>query len=69
MLNTLIVVDDEKSLSNKHKSAISFEQYLSDYPKKSDRKARVINLSESRLLLFPAGGGASAQGFTECQHD
>ena len=51
MLNTLIVVDDEKSLSNKHKSAISFEQYLSDYPKKSDRKARVINLCDTAIYL------------------
>jgi glutathione synthase/RimK-type ligase-like ATP-grasp enzyme len=51
MLNTLIVVDDDKLLSNTELAAISFEQYLSDYPKKDERKTRVINLCDTEIYL------------------
>ncbi|HEY5774548.1 MAG TPA: RimK-like ATPgrasp N-terminal domain-containing protein, partial [Xanthomonadales bacterium] len=51
MLNTLIVVDDEILLANTGLGAISFEQYLSDYPKKDERKTRVINLCDTAIYL------------------
>jgi glutathione synthase/RimK-type ligase-like ATP-grasp enzyme len=51
MLNTLIVVDDEELLSSTQMPAISFEQYLSDYPKKDERKTRVINLCDTAIYL------------------
>ena len=51
MLNTLIVVDDESLLSNLELAAISFDQYLSDFPKKDERKTRVINLCDTAIYL------------------
>ena len=51
MLNTLIVADDAALLANAELSAISFEQYLSDYPKKDERKTRVINLCDTAIYL------------------
>lgn len=51
MLKTLIVVDDETLLSNTQLAAISFDQYLSDYPKKDERKTRVINLCDTAIYL------------------
>jgi len=51
MLNTLIVVDDDTLLANTGLAAISFEQYLSDYPKKDERKTRVINLCDTAIYL------------------
>ncbi len=51
MLNTLIVVDDDTLLSSAEFAAISFEQYLSDYPKKDERKTRVINLCDTAIYL------------------
>ena len=51
MLNTLIVVDDETLLSSAELAAISFEQYLADYPKKDERKTRVINLCDTAIYL------------------
>jgi len=51
MLYTLIVVDNEMLLSNTELAAISFEQYLSDYPKKDERKTRVINLCDTAIYL------------------
>jgi len=51
MLKTLIVVDDETLLSNTQLAAISFEQYLSDYPKQDERKTRVINLCDTAIYL------------------
>jgi len=51
MLNTLIVVEDETLLSHPQLAAISFEQYLSDYPKKGERKTRVINLCNTAIYL------------------
>jgi glutathione synthase/RimK-type ligase-like ATP-grasp enzyme len=51
MLNTLIVADDETLLANAELAAISFEKYLSDYPKKDERKTRVINLCDTAIYL------------------
>jgi glutathione synthase/RimK-type ligase-like ATP-grasp enzyme len=51
MLNTLIVVDDETLLSGAELAAISFERYLADYPKKDERKTRVINLCDTAIYL------------------
>ena len=51
MLNTLIVMDDETLLSNAELAAISFERYLADYPKKDERKTRVINLCDTAIYL------------------
>ncbi len=51
MLNTLIVVDDETLSPNSQLATISFEQYLSDYPKKDERKTRVINLCDTEAYL------------------
>ncbi len=51
MLNTLIVVDDPSLLSNPDLAAISFDQYLSDFPKKDERKTRVINLCDTAIYL------------------
>jgi len=51
MLNTLIVVDDETLSPNSQLATISFEQYLSDYPKKDERKTRVINLCDTAAYL------------------
>jgi glutathione synthase/RimK-type ligase-like ATP-grasp enzyme len=51
MINTLFVVDDETLLSNPDISAISFDAYLSEYPKKDERKTRVINLCDTAIYL------------------
>ena len=51
MLNTLIVVDDETLSPNSQLATIGFEQYLSDYPKKDERKTRVINLCNTEAYL------------------
>ena len=51
MLNTLIVVDDETLSPNSQLATISFEHYLSDYPKKDERKTRVINLCDTQAYL------------------
>ncbi len=50
-MNTLIVVDDEALSPNSQLATISFDQYLSDYPKKDERKTRVINLCDTEAYL------------------
>jgi glutathione synthase/RimK-type ligase-like ATP-grasp enzyme len=51
MFNTLIVADEGTLLANTGLPAISFEHYLSDYPKKDERKTRVINLCDTSIYL------------------
>lgn len=51
MLNTLFVVDDERSLSETRLNAISFAAYLRDYPKLNESKIRIINLCDTERYL------------------
>ncbi|HEY7772721.1 MAG TPA: RimK family protein [Marinagarivorans sp.] len=52
MNKTLIVTDEWDLLANVPEVyAISFEQYLADYPKHNERKTRVINLCDTGLYL------------------
>ncbi|BCD99458.1 RimK family protein [Marinagarivorans cellulosilyticus] len=52
MNKTLIVTDEWDLLTNVPEvCAISFEQYLADYPKVNERKTRVINLCDTGLYL------------------
>ncbi|MGB0957016.1 MAG: RimK family protein [Litorivicinus sp.] len=48
MYKTLVVVDQ---LDPAHPEAITFEQYLADYPKKAEPKTRVINLCNTEHYL------------------
>lgn len=52
MLKTLIVVDkDLLSLSESVSGVISFDEYLHDYPKKNERRTRIINLCDTERYL------------------
>jgi glutathione synthase/RimK-type ligase-like ATP-grasp enzyme len=52
MFKTLIVVDQADDLAGAElPDIITFEQYLADYPKKNERKTRLINLCDTRHYL------------------
>ena len=51
MTNTLVVVDRSDLNLFEQVNAISFEQYLSHYPKKHEQKTRVINLCQTDIYL------------------
>ena len=52
MYNTILVVDKiDPLLNDEHLTIITFEQYLSDYPKKNETKTRVINLCDTEQYL------------------
>lgn len=52
MYKTLIVVDDEELLQLEYPvEAISFDNYLTNYPKKDEPKTRIINLCDTENYL------------------
>ncbi len=52
MYKTIIVVDsDDTGLAEAYPNVISFEQYLRDYPKRSEPKTRIINLCDTAHYL------------------
>ncbi len=52
MYTTLIIVDDPSLIfSSPHLKVISFEQYLHEYPKRNERKTRLINLCDTEHYL------------------
>ncbi|WP_053980368.1 RimK family protein [Marinagarivorans algicola] len=51
MFKTLIVVDDNSHYAQLNAAFISFEQYLSDYPKLNEPKTRIINLCNTQQYL------------------
>lgn len=51
MFKTLIVVDDNSRYAQLNAAFITFEQYLSDYPKLDEPKTRIINLCNTQQYL------------------
>jgi glutathione synthase/RimK-type ligase-like ATP-grasp enzyme len=52
MYKTLVVVDNETQLADMSAfDAVTFERYLADYPKRNERKTRLINLCDTRQYL------------------
>ena len=57
MLTTLIVCDEAEKLLEteysfvEHSKIINFDQYLQDYPKRNERRTRVINLCDTASYL------------------
>ena len=52
MFKTLVVVDDNlPTLLESLPGAISFEEYLRDYPKLNEPKTRIINLCDTTRYL------------------
>jgi len=52
MYKTLVVVDNEAQLAEMSGfDAVTFERYLADYPKRNERKTRLINLCDTRQYL------------------